>query len=365
MGRDRVSNAVRILAASFLAGTLSCAHIPQQSQSLKQASIEASTSELRTRVVELGRDAMREVEQAADSIDNRTTDAKIHGNTLLLRLSTVSGATEAVLREDPIIAIVDIYAFRLQLSAFFSSPAGISYFGEDAAIGGRAMDRLAAGWEETAQAAGGNLKQETRALIHTWADEHPIDRLPFTRYSLVGEFARRLRDNESSIGATVGGMQESLGRFEHRASLLDEYAVKQGMWISQYAALTVGGTPEATELARTMTDARGLIDDAPNLIARERATIIADVERQRLETLETLAQERNILLQAIASERATILESVIQQRIEVMHSADSLRVKATADAMRVVDHLMLRIAELTGALLLLGATGMLFMRRRA
>jgi len=48
-----------------------------------------------------------------------------------------------------------------------------------------------------------------------------------------------------------------------------------------------------------------------------------------------------------------------------MKEADSLRVRLVADEIRVVDHLMLRVAELLGALLVVVGIGLpLLLRRR-
>lgn len=65
----------------------------------------------------------------------------------------------------------------------------------------------------------------------------------------------------------------------------------------------------------------------------------------------------------MASERALILEAVDDQRRRVMRDADSLRVRLVADEVRVVDHLMLRAAELLGALLVVVAVGLLLRGR--
>ena len=355
----------RIAAAALLAACLGCAHVPQQSEEAKNARIEASTAELRLRVVELGREAMREVEIAADSIDAGDADARFRRNTLLWKLSTVSAASEAVLRENPVHAMVDLYAFRLQLDGFLASPAGSAAFGADVVVGRRAVARFARRWEDVADQVGAEFDAEHRAEVQRWADAHPLGPLPFTRAAVIGELALTLRVRDASFVASVGGIQNTLDRLEHRASLLNEYAIKQGLWISQYAALEVRTTPEASELTRTLAGTRNLVETAPGLVADERATILADVERQRLETLTALAGERAILLQALADERALILDAVNTERILTMQGADSLRVRVAADAMRVVDHLMLRVAELAGALLVVSALGLHFLRRTA
>jgi len=341
-----------------------CAHVPQQSENLKQANIETTTAELRTRTVELGRHLVREVEAACDSIDAGTTDSRVRGNTLLLRMSTLAGTTEAVLREDPVVAMIDLYGFKAQLANFFASPLAAVSFGPGVTYPQRAIDRFALRWESVATEAGATIKPENRAKVEAWARDYPIDRLPFTRPSLTGALAIRLRDDESGIGASVGGIQSTLDRLEHRASLANEYAVKEGMWLSQYAALSVGGMPETAELTRTLRDSQSLMQGTPELVDRARLLTLMEVNRQRVETLVMVAQERAIVLQAIASERATVLLAISEERRQVMGGVDSLRTRVIADEMRAIDHLVLRLAEMIGGFLLLGVLGLAVVRRR-
>lgn len=355
----------RFAALLLLAACAACAHVPQQSESLKQASIEATTSELRTHGVELGRQLVQEIDVACDSIDAGTTDPQVRRNTLLFRLSTLSGATEAALREDPVVSMLDLYAFKDQLANFTASPLAATSFGPGVPCTQRAVDRFARSWEVTAAAVGATIKDDARPKIAEWARENPIDRLPFTRSSLAAGLASRLRDETGGMGAAVGGIQASLDRFEHRASLANEYAIKEGMWLTQYAALSVGGIPEAADLTRTLRESQVLMQDTPGIVDRARLLTLLEVNRQRLETLTTVAQERAILLEAIASERATVLLAVSEERRQVMRDVDSLRTRVVADEIRVIDHLVLRLAELLGVFLLLGLLGFAVVRRRA
>lgn len=329
-----------------------------------KAGVQASTSELRARVVDLGREAIREMEIAADSIDAGTADTLVWRNTLYLRLSTVSAIEEAVLREDPAISMLDLWALRVQMSDYLASPAGSEAFGAGIPIAERATARQVERWDATATAIGAQLTQDDRDRIESWARAHPIDRLPFTRSSLAGPLARTLREKQSSIGETMGGMQESMDRLEYRVSLANEFAIKQATWLSRLAALNLRRSPEAVELMGTLESTHSLVDDAPGLVEHERTAMLAEIDRQRLETLETLAKEREILLGAVASERALILDAVNEQRRRVMEEADSMRVRLVADEIRVVDHLMLRVAELLGVLLLGAAALLLLWRRR-
>jgi len=350
------------LIAAVLVG---CAHIPKQSEAVKRAGLEASTAELRTRAVELGRELMREIELAADSISSRSTDPAIRRNCALLKLSTLSAGTEAVLRQDPVVTMLDLYAFRVQLSDFLSSPAGYSSLGPDVSIAQRTLARIASMWEGEATAMGAHFSDEDRGKLESWAHANPIDQLPFTRATLAGGLAQKLRSEQSGIGVAVSGMQESLDRLEARVSLANEYAIKQAMWLSEFASIEVGRSPEATELKGTLASTRSLMEYTPEMIASERAATLADLERQRLATLEALVKERMILTETIAHEREIVLQAVAEQRAIVMRQVDSLRVSVVVDGVHIVDHLMLRIVELIGALVVLGAIALLVLRQRS
>jgi len=357
--------------ALFLVASYACAHIPQQTQLAKQSGLEASTSELRTRAVELGRELMREIEYAADSIDAGTVDPQIRANTLYWKLSSVPAMTEAVLREDPVIAMVDLYGFRVQLSDFLASPTGQAAFGKDVTVAQQAMVRFDQRWETVAAAVGSKMTEANRDSLRAFAKRHPIDRLPFTRASLVGGMAYTMRAENSSIGASVGGMQESMDRLEFRISLVNEYGIKQAGWLAQLAALEMRRSPEAAELKDMLTSSQTLLGSsqtlmagAPDLIERERSATLAEVDRQRLATLADLATERGILLEAIANERAQILIAVDQQRRLLTQDADSMRVRLIADEIRVIDHVMLRFAELGGLAFVAIVLLVLLLRRR-
>jgi hypothetical protein len=360
----RLLRLLRFTASWALVLLLGCAHVPRQTAAIRTAELDASTVELRTRAVELGRQAIREVELAADSIDVLNPQkVAVRRNTLLWRMSTVSEAAEAVLRENPVHAMIDLYAFRLQMEGFLASPAGHASFGADAAVGQRAMARLAKRWEGVAAQVGAQFADADRAAVQRWADEHPLDHLPFTRTSLIAEIAQTLRVQDVSFGASAAGIEGSLSRLEHRLSLFNEYALRQGMWLSEYTALEMRSTPEASALTKTLTSTGALMEEAPGMVEHERRTVLADIERQRLETLNALSRERAIVLQALADEFGRTLEAMNAQRVLAMQDVDSLRLRATADAVKVVDHVMLRVAQLAGALVVLGALALFAVRR--
>jgi hypothetical protein len=96
---------------------------------------------------------------------------------------------------------------------------------------------------------------------------------------------------------------------------------------------------------------------------------LAEMGRQRRETIDTLLVERATVLADLANERAIMLAAVDEERRLAMRDVDSLRIRIVADEIHVVDHvidhLMLRLAELLGGLVVLIGVFLLLLRRRA
>jgi len=364
MRLPRFEAASRLLPAVLLGACVGCAHIPQQSESAKRAGFEGSNLELRTQTVSIGTEFLRQIEIAADSIEASTKDTRIQRNALEWKLSSVPAVEEAVLRGDLMIAVLDLSAFRQQLAAFLGSHAGHEAFGDQLPLAQHALDRLAPEWEAASASLGIHMTDEARAEIHAWVLEHPIERVPFVRATIVGQMAHTLRDQEGSLGAAVSGMQESLDRLEFRMSLTNEFAIKQASWLSQLGAFEVGATPEAADMVETMNSTRTLIDQTPEMIRRERVALLEDIERQRRESIATLQEERATVLAVLVEQRAMVLAAIDEQRRLAMRDVDSLRVRVIADEIRVVDHAILRVAELIGVLVLLAGAARLMTRRR-
>jgi hypothetical protein len=226
----------------------------------------------------------------------------------------------------------------------------------------RAVARAQRRWEQETAAAKYRMSDTTRVRIAAWVEANPIDRVPFSRPSMVA--ALSMADTEAGIGAAVGGIEESIARLELRVSLAHEYAVKEATWLSRLAAIDLDASSQAAELRSTLGSTRSLVEEAPQLVRSERAVVLDDVDRQRRETLEVLAEERAILLRAVAEERAILLAAVDEQRRLAMRDVDSLRVRVLEDGTRVVDHLVWRLAQLMGALGVLGFLGLWLLGRR-
>jgi hypothetical protein len=248
---------------------------------------------------------------------------------------------------------------------FLTSVAGDSSFGADAAIGQRAMARFSERWEAVAIEIGAHISDSSRVPVQEWADAHPIRGLPYTRTSIAGTLAKRLRDQELTLQTSVGGIEQSIDRLHDRLSFLDEYAVKQGMWITQYATLQARRSPELTEMSRALGQTGSLAQRTPELLAHERAILLAELNRERIEFMAAIDRERVIVQQDVADERKIVLREMSEQRRIAMQQVDTVRTRAAVDLLHMADRLVFRLAELVAAALAVVGVAWLALRRKA
>jgi hypothetical protein len=124
-------------------------------------------------------------------------------------------------------------------------------------------------------------------------------------------------------------------------------------------------TTSAETVARTLEleSVSALLDRPLDLVSEERQALLADVDRQRVESLEYLTGEREAavaaLLEGVRAERVATLAQIRQERLETLVEIERLRRDTLTDAgiegIRLVDHLIWRVAQLLAGLLLLAA----------
>jgi hypothetical protein len=124
-------------------------------------------------------------------------------------------------------------------------------------------------------------------------------------------------------------------------------------------------TSSAETVARTLEleNASVLLDRPRDLVREERQALLADVDRQRVESLEYLTGEREAavaaLLEGVRAERVATLAQIRQERLETLVEIERLRRDTIADTARegsrLVDQLVWRLAQLLAGLLLLAA----------
>ena len=168
-----------------------------------------------------------EVELAASSIEQRTTDETVRRNALLWRIRAIPEMRKACFRMEPVSGLVDAWTLARQMDQLFSEGAGAGAFGtfqpEAVAVSRRLVDQLREIGGSIAMSPEARTEFEHR-IIDPWVAEHPLRDITFVRESPVARFAEQSREL-GDVSQSVGTMEElAISLSQQAANLYGRYA---------------------------------------------------------------------------------------------------------------------------------------------
>lgn len=339
------SHYISILIVLFLMG---CGTLSKQSELMEQTgSTKITAMELGNRLNTFNYRFAAHVENAADKIMAGTTDPKIRQNALIWKMNAIPVAQEAIFRDDPMAALIEISTFTIQMELFFSEGEGKDLFGDlqplalDAVL--RIQDELSEIWKKARST--GDLKEKSQTPLYAWARENPIENLTFTFRSISDTLVATYSNVDFGLQESIGGIAVGVYDIRQRLSYYTAMIPKQARWQAEYLIdeKLQGYDQEirsATENLNRITD---VIEMSPDLIHELQAT-----------TLSELTKERIAILMALEKERYTVLEEISRQRIESIDRLENLMItlsgqmmaQTTESAQSVIDHFFWRMAQL-------------------
>jgi hypothetical protein len=346
---------------------------------MKEVGATMPAVEMRQRVDEMVPPLLASVEQTTDRVRAEATDPAVRRRALQLKIDAVPVVYRAAFQPDPLAAMLDLWLLLYQMEDCLDAGTGPCDLGAQQAIARAQSRALREAFEGEIEKVANNPAafDAARARIRETARRYPLTeegaiarrrtmtvevaRLIGTEsrdaFAVVGDVSTTLTDLTSRLNTYIGDVAR-LGRWQ--AELLAEDLMLKPEIIGSVADLhrvadSVDGIAEVLEPAAV--DA--LLDRPLALIPEERRAVLADIDRQRALTLRYLTAERIAALEAVHAERVATMAQLRQERIETMEQVDQLRHQlvedSVAQAFRVVDHLVWRLAQLVGGLLLLAA----------
>ena len=353
-----------------------CKTVPLPSAFLESTNLEISAGELRARTYSQGRVLSLGIEQAADSVLAVTRDPGTRRNALLWKMSSIPALQEATLAPDPLIAAMDLYAYMVQTRDYFERGDGAKLFDTEQPIIAAGIPRLVANSRAFAELVAGERGIETGVgAIDQWAREHPVRGRHFLRQSLVGDWSQVFGSSGGSAFATLGHMEQSVEEVAERLQFINETMLKQVRWNAELLMSDIA-RPEDLEAARALlARANELTAGLPQLLAAERTAVLdavraervavlLDIDRQRLATMAVAQAERGVILAALGTERAIVLDALRAERIATIAALDSIVQRSLHDSAGLIDHVFLRLAQLLGAMFVVGGITLLLVLRR-
>lgn len=348
--------------------------------------IAENREQMRLRARALVQPLCGELVASADQIMAGTTNLAVRRQALLWKIEAVPALREALFLPSPLAAVFDAWVLSIQMTDYFEKGAGKLALGDAHRIAVRTCQQLEG---ELAQVAAsftlsGDVSK-TRAFAQQWAIDHPI------RQSIAGRESTLSRAMESQ-GATSLSTTEAVGKLTvtaddlnrrleiYSAQVLDQarwqaelfamdlaagYQVQQALPLAQSAVTSAGRAVETLDrLAPSVERSLAVVQQAPNLIATERAAAIQAMQAELARAITFVQEERIAALKQLSSERIAAVrdlrDTVVQERKSLSQDLDQMSVKA-------VDHAFWRAAQLCAvvlAVVFIAIVVLLFLARR-
>ena len=252
------------------------------------------------------------IEEAADTIISLTSDRTTKIRAHLWKIYSIPVIRQIFSQSDPIAASLDALAFAMQCEEYFDTGIGSDRLGEyqliaiNASV--RIQDALIEGMRRNLTATDFDT---LIAKIAEWVRENPLTNHTFSRASTTRELDHILAQRDQSLGSTVGRIADDVDDLSARIALISAQLPREARWQGEYLLAeyameerltrldtTIGVlTSSLASVEETLTEGAVTVDVAGlrslhadlqaalELVRTERAIILADVERQRLETI--------------------------------------------------------------------------------
>lgn len=346
--------------------------------------VAANYEQIRLRMRAMVAPLSGEIEQAADTILDRTDDPAIRQAALRWKIEGITALRASLYQPEPLTALFDTWALTWQMEEYFTTGAGSEALGEYAELAAATSALLEAQIAEAAASMTfsgdvGNGREQARA----WAQANPIQHSIAARESTLSRVMQRDSEDSTNPATTVVEVTASLDDLNRRLETYSNQLISQARWEfeliksqlmtdlkldetrDQLERVTQSAEKSAAvvaELAPAIEAAAETAAEAPEHIAAERAVAIAAMQEELTRAISFLQSERLAVQEQLSAERIAALND-LQEQLREERLAFTADLKEHSFAM--IDHAFWRALQLLGiagaGILILG----LILRRRS
>jgi hypothetical protein len=317
------------------------------------------------------------MEQAANAASEATSDPAVRRRALVWKINVVPALYRSLFNQRPLVALIDTWALLLQAEGYLESAEGKAAFGPGVVEVLATTRELEGRVQEIVKwAAPERDPVKVRAALQDWAEKHPV-RLTFATRENIEQFvATQAPGEELGAFATVGAMSEDIEGMISRMDFLPVMVPRQATWQAELMYVDLIDPRMEVALQRG-SEALGKIDDMLGWMGsaglvdfanEQRIQIMRAVSAERVQVEALIDRQRGAIQAFVDTERSVLLEQVRQERIAAMADAQKLADHATEEATRkakeIVDHFLLRLGLVLGAVVVLAVVGAFLIRRR-
>ena len=320
---------------------LECEAVQYKSRLLKKKEAEGakyvkSATELQLELDDLAGVFTGVIEQAADQVISESTDMNVKKHALLWKINGIPSAYRALFHNDPAVAILDTWAFSMQMLNYFKHGKGKQDFGKGYHIAHKSSRLLEAKLAQLVSSGlpDGNV-EPLREDFRKWAAAHPIARDFMYRDTVIPILGEVIGDQQLDTLQTVGGLAIGIEEMADLFAVQVNLLTKQARWQTELLLMETFKNYDAQEAVSTIVELAKSLNEASPVVAQ---------------LPQLIPQEREVFFESLQAERMAILDSISKQSIvtlsEIESSSDRI-LKTTMDQSKlIIDHIFIRILGL-------------------
>jgi len=304
---------------------------------------QLTEGELYWRVIDQSPVFANAVESAADSILALSDDPQIRRRALLWKINAIPAAQSAIFRIDPLLALLDVWTFSVQMTDYFETGAGKNDFGEWQPIAIDACRELEEQFSEIAvELAGDVTTNRGNEFVKAWASENLIEDISFTRESTRGYWSEVVKEGGGVVN-TVETLTDAMRVMADRMDASYVLALKQARWQAQlFVEDDLAKNPDIDGMFTNLDRVAEMDGDVSDI-----ALDIDEIEEQ----FGLLQRDFAAIVDSINAYWATATRVLEAQRLDMEPLIDRQRKAAMADlevmSAKIVDQ---SISKLRGAI---------------
>lgn len=306
-------------------------------------------------------------QRGMEGLAAKTTDPTLTENLDRFSVAFVQGIRRAGWRLEPVGGAYDSWLYLQQVQGFLDGDDAKGAFASllpDVQAQVMEIERLL---ESCLQEMLIDIDDAYDKAIASWVEAHPLQGLDLARVSPAAELAKatnEARDAWQSVAQLEVAVTATYARINDAIlSLPQDFRKQIEIAIRGFLRepVVVNALIGLARLGDGMKETAAAVRRLDDRLDRHRDSILEDVDRQRSETLVTVAEERAIILEAveghrealqatIAEERAILLDAVAREREAVLSDLNA-KVEVVVDgseriALAVTDRVMVGVGRL-------------------
>lgn len=324
-----------------------CTVIPRQSGLASTSeNVAASNDQIRTQVYGNALGFSGAIRTAANRIITETDDPEIRRRALKFKMETISAAQVIVAYHDPLVSILDLWAFTVQLVDYYRDGPGRDDFGPWQAGLVATLEQFPPAVRNRAM----RLVKDTTAtdaedIINTWAAAHPITDQLRQRPWMADTLSSLYQAQGLGAAGAMGVMAERISNLSDRLAIYYALIPDQLRWEGEVFLEDMMARNEGLRLALDSVSAISsslgriveIAETGSPLIDSLLATVRMDARLLMAEALDSVDVIRLAAISDVDREISVVLDAVQGERIAVMATLDTLtraRIAQSVDAVR-------------------------------